>query len=269
MNYKTILQWLLNFADKNITQDIIDNGLSLITNEFKQDLINKNKHIRKIFNKKYHSFLKNDFAKRHKNINVFSKSDINAKFRQILEKRILHSLNAIKIKDERLLLELQQRFINFISDDKEKTMHNLQENLKANEMLKHSKNYVRNVLREQTSKMNDDIDYTCGMINGAIGLIWHTQDDIKVVGNPNGLYPKGNELHNNHYKRNNVFFALKDSYATKQKLLNAEIFENLQDIKNIKRAINCRCYYEYIYDLRDVEKQYLTQKGINFINRYL
>lgn len=266
MNYKVILAWLLNIANKEPTQDVIDSGLNLIRNEFKQDLDKNNKNVRAYMNKKYNSFLNNDFRKHHK-MSAYNLKDISPEFRKILEKRVLNSLNAIKIKDKKLLLDLESRFVNFMLDDKEKTMRNLQENLKVNETLKHSKHYVRNILRDQTQRMNDNIDYTNGKLNGAVGLIWHTQNDNRVVGNPSGLYPKGNELHNNHYKRDNVFFALRDSYATQQGLLKAEVFESLEDISKTGRAINCRCDYEYIYDLRDVPSMYLSKKGIDYINK--
>ena len=268
MNYKVILAWLLNIANKEPTQDVIDSGLNLIRNEFKQDLDKNNKNVRAYMNKKYNSFLNNDFRKHHK-MSAYNLKDISPEFRKILEKRVLNSLNAIKIKDKKLLLDLESRFVNFMLDDKEKTMRNLQENLKVNETLKHSKHYVRNILRDQTQRMNDDIDYINGKLNGAVGLIWHTQNDNRVVGNPSGLYPKGNELHNNHYKRDNVFFALRDSYATQQGLLKAEVFESLEDISKIGRAINCRCDYEYLYDLRDVPSMYLSKKGIDYINKHI
>lgn len=266
MNYKVILEWLININNKDVTQDVIDSGISLIRDEFKRDLNENNKNVRSYMNKKYISFLKNDFRKNHK-ISAYDMRDVSPEFRKILEKRVLNSLNAIKIKDKKLLLELESRFVEFMMNDKDKTIKNLRENLRANETIKQSKNYVRNILRDQATRMNDDIDYTNGMLNGAIGLIWHTQEDNRVVGNPSGKYPIGNELHNNHYKRNNVFFALKDSYATKKGLLNASIFEDLEDIKNAGRAINCRCDYEYIYDLRDVPSMYLSKKGIEYINK--
>ena len=156
MNYKVILEWLININNKDVTQDVIDSGISLIRDEFKRDLNENNKNVRAYMNKKYISFLKNDFRKNHK-ISAYDMRDVSPEFRKILEKRVLNSLNAIKIKDKKLLLDLESRFVNFMLDDKEKTMRNLQENLKVNETIKQSKNYVRNILRDQTQRMNDDI----------------------------------------------------------------------------------------------------------------
>lgn len=268
MNYKNILSWLLNIQNKEITQDVIDSGLDLINSEMQPYFNKKNKNIRSYFNKKYISFFNNDFKKHHKKDN-FNINDINANVRKLLEKRIITSLNNIKIKDKKLLLEIQNRFINFLvnNDNKNKTLKDLKDNLRVNECLTQSKNYTKNILRDQMHRFNDSIDYTMGTLNGAVGLVWHTQQDKRVVGDPTGLYPKGNTLHNNHFKRDGVFFSLKDSIATKNKLVNAEIFETLTDIKECGRPINCRCYYEYIYDLRDVPTQYLTKKGFNFIKK--
>ena len=66
MNYKVILEWLININNKDVTQDVIDSGISLIRDEFKRDLNENNKNVRSYMNKKYISFLKNDFRKNHK-----------------------------------------------------------------------------------------------------------------------------------------------------------------------------------------------------------
>lgn len=262
MDYKVILSWLLSIQDKIITQDIIDSGLQLMRAEFQKDLHKNTKDVRAYMNKKYYSFLNDSFKQKHKGMSAYTHNDISKEFRKALERRILHSLQAIKIKDQQLLLDLESRFLSFITDEKkEKSLQNLKDNLAANKSTKIAKNYVKNVVSDQVARLNDDIDSIHAKLNGALGLIWHTMEDTKVVGNPSGKYPKGNELHNDHYKRNNVFFALKNSYATKKGLLKADIFEDLEDIKKVGRGLNCRCYYEYIYDLRDVPKEYLA-KGI-------
>ena len=76
MNYKVILAWLLNIANKEPTQDVIDSGLSLIRNEFKQDLDKNNKNVSAYMNKKYNSFLNNDFRKHHK-MSAYNLKDIS------------------------------------------------------------------------------------------------------------------------------------------------------------------------------------------------
>ena len=57
MNYKVILEWLININNKDVTQDVIDSGISLIRDEFKRDLNENNKNVRSYMNKKYISFL--------------------------------------------------------------------------------------------------------------------------------------------------------------------------------------------------------------------
>ena len=56
MNYKVILEWLININNKDVTQDVIDSGISLIRDEFKRDLNKNNKNVRSYMNKKYISF---------------------------------------------------------------------------------------------------------------------------------------------------------------------------------------------------------------------
>lgn len=269
INYKLLLQWILNIQNRPLTQDLIDSGVDIVRQELKRSFDKKHKRARKIINKRYMSFLQNVY-KNHEGLAAYKIKDVQEPFRRALEKRILNSLNLIKFKDEALLAAVEARFINFAIDDsiKDKTLKNLENNLKINEAKKTQRNYVKNILTDQTNRLNSDIDNIVATSNDAIGLIWNTREDNRVVGNPTGLYPKGNDMHNNHFERNKKFFILSSGWAHKKKLLSGEIYEQLEDVKTIGRAINCRCYMYYIYDLRDVPKENLSENGKRYIKKY-
>lgn len=58
------------------------------------------------------------------------------------------------------------------------------------------------IARDQTSKMNAYINQVRQTSIGIEEYIWRTAEDNRVVGDPSGLYPKGNAMHGNHYVRN-------------------------------------------------------------------
>jgi len=66
---------------------------------------------------------------------------------------------------------------------------------------------ARLIARDQTSKMTTALNMTRQTAVGIDEYIWRTAgQDNRVVGNPGGLYPKGNAIHMNHYDRNGKTF---------------------------------------------------------------
>ena len=66
---------------------------------------------------------------------------------------------------------------------------------------------ARLIARDQTSKMTTALNMTRQTAVGIDEYIWRTAgQDNRVVGNPGGLYPKGNAIHMNHYERNGKRF---------------------------------------------------------------
>lgn len=62
------------------------------------------------------------------------------------------------------------------------------------------------IARDQTSKMNTAINQIRQTSLGIFEYTWRTREDNRVVGDPTGLYPKGNPVHGNHYIRNGLIF---------------------------------------------------------------
>lgn len=64
-----------------------------------------------------------------------------------------------------------------------------------------SKSRARLIARDQTSKLNSSINQSRQQAVGIEEYIWRNSKDERVVGNPAGLYPKGNRKHMNHWDR--------------------------------------------------------------------
>lgn len=64
-----------------------------------------------------------------------------------------------------------------------------------------TKSRAKLIARDQTSKLNASINQSRQQGIGIEEYIWRNSKDERVVGNPSGLYPKGNRKHMNHWDR--------------------------------------------------------------------
>lgn len=64
-----------------------------------------------------------------------------------------------------------------------------------------TKNRAKLIARDQTSKLNSSINQARQQSVGIEEYIWRTSNDQRVVGAPGGLYPDGNDKHNEHWDR--------------------------------------------------------------------
>lgn len=69
-----------------------------------------------------------------------------------------------------------------------------------------SKNRAKLIARDQTAKLTGDLNQLRQADNGIEEYIWRNAGDQRVVGNPSGLYPKGNAKHGNHWDREGKVF---------------------------------------------------------------
>lgn len=100
----------------------------------------------------------------------------------------------------------------------------------------HTEKRARLIARDQMSKIHTGITQVRQESLGIEKYVWRTAKDARVVGNPNGLYPKGNRVHNDHYKREGKVFA----------------WANPPEDGHPGFAIRCRCYAEPILDFEKV-----------------
>lgn len=94
------------------------------------------------------------------------------------------------------------------------------------------------IARDQTAKFVSSLNEIRQKEAGISGYIWRNQQDERVVGNPSGLYPKGNAKHGNHWNREGKTFT----------------WDKPPSDGHPGQAINCRCFAEPIIDMSKVEK---------------
>jgi uncharacterized protein with gpF-like domain len=97
-----------------------------------------------------------------------------------------------------------------------------------------SRRRARLIARDQTRKANAVVNQTRSTSIGIEEYIWRCVDDMRVVGRPGGLYPKGSAQHGNHWKLNGRKFRYDSPPA--------------QGPGNPGWGIGCRCFAEPVID---------------------
>ena len=93
------------------------------------------------------------------------------------------------------------------------------------------------IARDQTAKLVTSLNATRQQEAGIEGYIWRNQGDIRVVGNPSGLYPKGNPQHQDHWQREGKVFKWSEPPPD----------------GHPGQAINCRCFAEPIVNIKAIQ----------------
>ncbi|WP_300742895.1 hypothetical protein [uncultured Brachyspira sp.] len=259
---QTKIEALIRAIDKGIKKD------------YDKVLKSVNKEVRSKLKNEYNQFIKKGVFRTAPSLQKYKIEDLKPDFRKELESRINVSLSYIKTQDQNTIEEIKNRLMNFASiPHPNKDLKELEYDF-WNDVLpeKAKKNYKTNkwqnmIIRDQQHKLVSNMTYITAMKNDAIGFIWKNRKDIRVVGNPSGLYPSGNKMHNNHWKREGKLYLFRDSAALKKGLIKKtkdvqyadEIEDGLPGI-----PINCRCTMRLIYRLYEIPAEYkniITQKG--------
>lgn len=281
MNQKLVLKktldWIQERIDKGILNstsgDLLEEAQGMLRNEIADHFktIRNTKEIYNFVNKGYSSFLKNAQSN-HKGLTKTSLNDLKPKFRKEIEDRVKISFNLMKNQEEELKQKIASRFINWVTIDSKDTRGNTTSKQSLLNFLDFAKengiaeDHAKFILKDQTRKMIASLDDLVAKENNAIGGIWHNRRDRRVVGNPQGIYPHSKtKAHGDHWEREGKFYIFKDSWAYQKGYIKGELYENLED-GGVGVAIGCRCRLEFIYDLRDVPYENLTQKGRELIS---
>lgn len=268
--FKKTLDWLQDRIDKGIlnstSSDLIEEAQGTLRNEISQYFkgIRNERGIYNYINKGYTHFLKNTQLN-HKGITKQSLNDLKPKFRKELENKVQISFNLMKNQENEIKQKLASRFINYVTIDSKEVRGNGASKKSLLEFLDFAKengiaeNHAKFILQDQTRKLTASLDDIIAKENGAIGAIWHNRGDKRVTGYPNGIN-KPTQAHGDHWEREGVFYVFKDSWGYKKGYIDAPVYENLED-GGVGKAIGCRCWLQYIYDLRDVPYANLTKKG--------
>ena len=116
-----------------------------------------------------------------------------------------------------------------------------------------SKKRARLIARDQTSKMTSTLNQARQQSLGIDMYIWRTAKDQRVVGNPSGLYPKGNQVHGDHYVMEGLYCRWDDPTVVSYDKGSTWIKRGSNMPKEHPgQQIQCRCYAEPVVDIERI-----------------
>lgn len=218
----------------------------------------------KSLKKSYISYTKRGFEENNKGLKGWRLNLLKDDLRRELKGRINNSLMLIKTQDEQRMSILKTRFLSWLAETESGKSPNIKETLKVSHEIRKNDRHYRMILADQTRKMIGNFDNIVANKYQALGFFWKTRRDNRVTGKPGGKNPKGNEMHGDHYARQDKFYFYHNNWAIQQRLINTnhKLFKWADFEDGLPgQPINCRCYAYNIYELEDIPKELLSEKG--------
>lgn len=193
-------------------------------------------------------------------IGRFTIDRIAPEFRDDLDRKILESVNLIKLDRDRAVAETLQRFQGWLSSVPLSGADEPTRKIAAHiaQPATRSRFEVHRVETDQGHKLMAAISETIAQQTKAIAGIWHDH----------GVVDKSYHARPEHVARSGKVFLLKKSWARDMGLVKpgaAGFYEDLPD--KAAQLPFCRCWLEFLHDLDDLPPDMLTVKGTKALER--
>jgi hypothetical protein len=199
----------------------------------------------------------NEMSRLHPGVPTYKLERIKPSLRPYLDSRIVASANLIKLNRAKTIEETIQRFSGWATSipksgsdvvDKVEVKSNI---MKSPERLDYEE---RRVAIDQGHKMLDAINDVISKQTGAIAGKWRSN-----------YRQAGYDYREDHKERSDNIYLLRDSWAVLAGLVKVGPAGYTDQITRPAEEVNCRCYYVYISNLRDLPIEMLTQKGKDYL----
>lgn len=187
--------------------------------------------------------------KRHPAVSNFTIKRIKPKLREELDKRIRASAELIRLNREEAINTTLKRFTGWATSippgggqvDKREIKANIGKPLKEQSFVE------RRVAIDQGHKLSSNVDAVIADQAGAIAARWRSH-----------WRQAGYDYREDHKERDQLTYKIKGSWA--DDLINKGA--GFTDAMSMPaEEVYCRCYYVYLYSLRELPKTMLTKKG--------
>jgi hypothetical protein len=197
----------------------------------------------------------------HPGVPVFTLERIKPHLRPELDKRIALSLNLIRLNKESVVSKMQQRFSGWASSvpaggSEHSKAREARDTLKKG--LSGLKFEERRVLTDQGHKLVSSINSVLAQQGNAIAAIWHSH-----------AHQAGYDYREEHKEREIESlrrpFLVRDSWALKDGLIRTTGARYTDGMTQPAEEPFCRCYYRYLYNIRQMPRDMLTDAGLAFL----
>lgn len=202
---------------------------------------------------------------RHKGLSRFTLNYMDPKLRSELDRRILASADLIKLNRTAAINKTVQRFSGWATSipvqdyvggglsasSRSGIVANAQHIQKSAEQVDYE---ARRVMIDQSHKLIANIDKIIATGNNAIAAEWHSH-----------WRQPGYDYREDHKERDKLVYLNRGNWAQKNGYVKAGPAGYLDEITQPGEEVFCRCYVTYLYNLRSIPEDMLTQKGRKFL----
>lgn len=200
--------------------------------------------------------------KRHPGISRFTINHLEPRLRSELDRRIMASVDLIKLNRQKAIDTTLSRFSGWASSIPsaetialtgiQGTMLETAKHIqKSAEQMDYE---ARRVMIDQNHKLIANIDNVIATSNNAIAAEWHSH-----------WRQAGHDYRKDHKERDQQVYLIRGNWAQKNGYVKPGPAGYLDAITQPGEEVFCRCYVTYIYNLRSIPADMLTQKGSKFM----
>lgn len=192
-------------------------------------------------------------------VSKFTLDRIKPQLRAELDRRIMASTQLIKMNREEAIQKTLRRFAGWTTSipqggstatDKNEVKGDIKKALKQLPFEE------RRVLIDQGHKFTAAISETLASDGGAIAAIWHSN-----------WRQRNYNYREDHKDRDRKVFTVRGNWAAAKGLMKAGPAGYVDDITKPAEEPFCRCHYQWLYHLRELPKDMLTEKGTAELER--
>lgn len=198
-------------------------------------------------------------ARFHQGIGRFTIEKVRPQLRAELDRRIMASANLIKLNREKAMGDTLRRFQGWSTSipaggtDANKNAKTRADLKKALAQLPFEE---RRVLIDQGHKLNAALSEVLAKDGGAIAGIWHSH-----------WRQAGYDYREDHKERDQKVYLMRNNWAQAAGLVKAGPAGYYDAITAVGEEPFCRCYMQWVYNLRSIPQDMLTQKGAAELQR--
>ena len=189
----------------------------------------------------------------HPGLKKFTLENLKPSLRAELDRRIMASADLIKLNREEAIQKTLRRFEGWSTSipkggsdavRKRKAKENIRKGIAGNSFVE------RRIIIDQGHKLVASISEIVANDQGAIAMIWHSH-----------WREQGYDYREDHKERDGKVYLLRDSWAKRKGYVKAAKVGYYDDITKVGEEVYCRCYAQWIYNLRSMPDDMLTEKG--------
>ena len=195
----------------------------------------------------------NGLLVQHKGIERFTIEKLRPQLRSELNRRVVASAQLIKLNREEAIEKTMRRFRGWATSvPAGGTDVPMKREVKANvtKALKQLPFEERRVLIDQGHKLVASISETIAENSGALAGTWHS----------NWRQP-GYNFRKDHKERDQRVWVVRGNWALERGLMRKGANGYTDEITGAAEEVSCRCHYSWIYNLRDLPDDLITDKG--------